>query len=683
MKKFWRFLSVALSATLVLGCTGVVNAAPEKSINAVNVNKDTTTGADVNDLLNMLNKEDADKEETVYVIAGANGEVKKIIVSELLKNKTDASVLNDSTTLSDITNVKSDAAYKLDGTSCVWDAAGEDIYYRGTTDKELPVLFDITFTLDGKTVTAEEIKGASGKVTMTFNYRNNCKDTVEIDGKEETIYVPFVMLSGMILNNENFKHVTVSSGKVITDGDKTIVLGLAMPGLKENLKLDDETIDIPSEVTITADVTDFSLATTLSVATNEIFSGLNINGTGDIDGLSEKLVLLEESTKKLVDGSSELYGYLNELLSKVKELKEAVKTLTGYSDQISSSVDKLYNEAVKPIGTKLEELNSGLAEISSNSEALRTGAKQVFESLLKSAKDQIAQAGLSALGVNTPNLTIDNYETELNKIIAQLSDTNVKAAVTTVAKTQITAAVEAASSQIEAAVTQTVRETYVKPQVLASLGISDYTSLSDAQKASVDAAIDAQMQTATVKATISTNVKNTKEQKIQENLNEQITTALAKAAAGRTALEAAKTSLNSYKTFYVGVIGYTQGTDQAASGSGILSQAYNENITANMAELNIKLKEFAAGMTSLNDKMPELESGVSQITEGAKTLSEGEAEYYETGIKGLLSKVGNIEPLITRLKATIDVSKEYQSYAGIAKDMTGNVKFIYRTEAIE
>ena len=176
------------------------------------------------------------KDETVYVLAGADGKVEKIIVSDWIKNALNSSSVSDKSELSDIENVKGDETYTVNGDNMkVWDAKGNDIYYRGNIQKELPVGITVSYKLDGKTVSASELAGKSGKVTIRFDYRNNQYRTVEIDGKEEKIYVPFVMLTGILLDNDVFYNVEVSNGKLVSDGDRSFAVGFALPGMQSNL----------------------------------------------------------------------------------------------------------------------------------------------------------------------------------------------------------------------------------------------------------------------------------------------------------------------------------------------------------------------------------------------------------------------------------------------------------------
>lgn len=254
MNKLGRKLTAAgLCAALCLTGAGAAFAKTTDAAEAAQPKKVQTVQAST--------QQEVCKDETVYVLAGADGSVQKIIVSDWIKNALESDTISDRSDLTDIENIKGDESYTLDENNmAVWDAQGNDIYYQGKIEKELPVNMTVSYKLDGKAISAEELAGKSGTVTIRFDYKNNQYEMVEIDGKREKIYVPFAMLTGMLLDSDTFRHVQVTNGKLLNDGDHTIVVGLAFPGLQENLSISRETLEIPSYVEITADVTDFELA---------------------------------------------------------------------------------------------------------------------------------------------------------------------------------------------------------------------------------------------------------------------------------------------------------------------------------------------------------------------------------------------------------------------------------------
>ena len=239
------------------------------------------------------------KVETVYVTADANGAVNDVIVSEWLKNAEAQAALSDKTELKNIVNVKGNEQFVDNGDGTVtWDAAGSDIYYQGTTDKELPVKMNITYTLDGKEISPEELAGKSGKVTIRFDYENTAKQTVDVDGKDIEVYTPFAMVSGMMLDADKFTNVEISNGKVISDGGNYIVMGVAVPGLKESLDISEDKWDklddadeikekLSNSFEITADTTDFELGMTITMASSDILSDFGVTELSDSDKIED------------------------------------------------------------------------------------------------------------------------------------------------------------------------------------------------------------------------------------------------------------------------------------------------------------------------------------------------------------------------------------------------------------
>ena len=361
---------------------------------------------------------DSTKDETVYVLAGADGSVQKIIVSDWIKNALGAASITDSTGLSDIENVKGNESYTISGNAKVWDAQGNDIYYRGNIEKELPVGMTVTYTLDGKKVSADEIAGKTGKVSIRFDYDNRQYEMVKIDGKEEKIYVPFAMLTGMLLDNEHFRNVEVTNGKIINDGDRTAVVGIALPGLQENLGISKDKLNIPDYVEITADASDFSFGMTVTFATNELFNNFNTSKFDSVDDLTGSIGELSDGMKQLLDGSSALYGGLTTLLDKSKELVSGINRLADGAKVLKDGAVSV-DDGAGQLKAGAAELAGGLNTLKGNNDTLNGGAKQVFETLLSTAETQIKAGGISV-----PTLTIDNYAQVLTGVINSLDETS-------------------------------------------------------------------------------------------------------------------------------------------------------------------------------------------------------------------------------------------------------------------
>lgn len=378
------------------------------------------------------------KDETVYVLAGADGGVEKVIVSDWLKNTAGSAALTGPSGLTGVENVKGDERSTLQDGAVVWDAQGKDIYCQGTADKDLPVEMKISYTLDGRAVTAGELAGKSGHVVIRFDYTNRQFQDVEIDGKTERICVPFTVLTGMVLDNEVFTNVEVSSGRVYSDGDRTVVAGIAFPGLQESLDLDREKLEIPGSVEVSADVTGFRLDETFTVAGSGLFSAMDtekLDGAGD---LSESLRELTDAMDQLKDGSGQLCDGLATLLDRSGELVDGVGQLANGAAQVKDGAGSLQDGAgsLSAGANSLKEgadtlqggaaqaaagaktLSGGLDALTAQNDTLNGGAQKVFETLLASAGSQ-----LKAAGAEVPALTAENYGKVLSGVAASLKGT--------------------------------------------------------------------------------------------------------------------------------------------------------------------------------------------------------------------------------------------------------------------
>lgn len=620
-RSFTKILAVVLCAALLLGGAATVGYAlngNEPSADATPAPVVTAAKSDV----------PVTQSQTVYIIAGANGAVDKIIVSDWIKNA-----------------LLEDGSYTMDDNAQVW-SEGDDLYAQRVVEEELPVTLSVSYQLDGQPIDPGDLAGRSGRVTIRFDYTNNQYEYVDIDGRREKIYVPFAMLTGMALDNDCFTNVSVSNGKVFNDGSRTAVVGIAFPGLQENLALDRDTLDIPDYVEISADVENFTLAMTMTLATNSVFREMDVDDLDSLDDLSDAADQLSSAMDQLMDGAGQLSDGLDALLDGAGQLSDGVS-----------------------------QLAAGLNALTANNAALTGGAKQVFDSLLAMANSQISAAGL-----DLPALTADNYSAVLDGVLSELDES----AVTAAARSQVEQAVRAQESAVRSAVTAAVEQEVtaqveaavranVENQVLAALGLDtdalaspqvqaavEQQMAGDAAKAAIAENITAQMASGEVQTLITGKTEEQIQLLIEENMasdevQAQITAGLAQADAGAAQLQSLKAQLDSYNTFYRGLITYTSGVADAAAGANMLDQA-----------------------------MPALLSGIHDLKDGTLQLSDGLAELNEQGIQKLADAVnGDLSSVLTRLRATADVSKQYRSFAGLYDDPDGEVAFVYKTDSIQ
>lgn len=632
-----------------------------------------------------------EKDETVYVIAGSDGSPEKIIVSEWLKNTEKASKLEDSSELKNIKNVKDNAKYVIDKDNMkVWTAEGKDVYYQGEIDKKLPVDISVSYTLDGKNVSAKELAGKSGRVTIKYSYKNNEARTVNVDGQSLTMYVPFSVVTGLVLDDKAFSNVEVTNGRVINDGKRNIVMGFALPGMKENLGDAANSLNLPETFEVTADVKNFSVETSISVVSSELFANVSSDKLSSLDGIKSQLDEFANSANKLADGSSQLYDGLGTLLEKAGEIKtgtlklyRGAVSLNDGAKQFVAGTDELYK------GTG--ELNEGLQALSSKSEQLNNGAAQIFDSLIAQANTELSARGLGAV-----SMTKDNYSSVLTSIIKNMDEGNVRAIATQKARQTVESQVHQNEAQIAAVVTEKIKE-QVLQNVLNASGISMTVEAYKNALASgtipasvaqqIDNAVAAQMSSEQVQSTIQAKVNAEINNQIEQAMNspavvQGIEEAVAKAKTGASSLAALKGQLDKYNQFYQGLRQYTEGVDKAAKGSKKINYGVGQ-LAEKSKELQAGAATLEAGIKALMAGGDKLVGGVSQLNDGAKTLSEGMNRFNKEGVQKIVELFnGRFGELSARLKAMSDMAKSYDNFAGKTEGTKSNVKFVYKTSSI-
>ncbi len=621
------------------------------------------------------------KEETVYVFADANGNVSQLLVYDWLKNTAYAEQLDDVSELSDIELVKGNAAMSTGEQSAVcWNAGGEDVYYRGASGKELPVSVKVTYRLEGKTVTPEELLGKSGHVQICYAFENHQKQTVTVDGEQLEVTVPFAMVTGLLLDNQCFRNITVSNGKLINDGDRTVVVGFALPGMQEGLELSEELLTLPEDIVLEADVTEFRLGNVLTFGTSSLFAGIDLSELdGDLSA-EDTVSKLTSAMSQLLDGSSQLYEGMQLLLEKSQELSQGVDALAAGADRLNSGKKEL-SDGVNALNQGIQELEHGLAKLEGNSAALNAGGKQVFESLLAMGNDAIAEAGLKA-----EPLTIKNYESVLTKLLAGLSDANLQKMAEQKALEEVTQQVNsqrdviaeqikaAAYQQVLAAVLQSQGMTVEQYEAAVAAGMVD-----EATQAAVAAAVSQQLEILTeqkVQELIETNMKS-------GAVQAQIQAGIAEAKKGVASLKELLQNLKAYDAFYQGLCAYTAGVGASEDGAGQLV-AGGRKLTAGMKSFSEGIQALADGLGSLKEGLGQFREGIEQLADGSMQLSDGLKQLHAEGLEPVLTLLEEDgQPLLLRLRATLQAAKDYQSFSGISDSMEGSVKFIYKLESIE
>lgn len=621
--------------------------------------------------------QDVYKEETVYVNADATGNSDEVTVSDWLKNSGSVSGnLTDESILKEIKNVKGDETFTENGDQLTWNTAGEDIYYQGTTDKELPVSVKLTYFLDGKEVKPDELKGKSGHLKIQVQYTNNEKKTVTVDGKEEEVYTPFVMMTGMILPNETFSNVTIDNGKVISDGSRNIVVGFGMPGLKDSLDLDEETtkeaedkgVTIPENFEMEADVTDFTMSSTFTVALTDLLDDMDMDNIIDVDSLKDSLNELEDAALELVsgsgtlaDGASTLADGVSSYTAGADELNAGIQKYLGSNGELNGSVTEYVNGVGKVVkgvkdytsGTnalangvtsyvvgeqkiaagaaQLSQLSKGLEQVQTAVDTLSKAADGKGEATddLVIAANQLAagtkqlQAVLGSEEVTALLTQVNGMVTTGNELISateSLSASLQTGIATPVAN--IAAALTGMETQLNAINTQlgTLQSDCETAVADVNAKITDYNTKVDAAQA---AANTSKTQIANAISALQAQLNATTD----ESVRDQISTAI-------TALQNAQTAAdglnNVQKASAITVSVPTFDLSAITSGAATLQtnlKTFKETAAAlqqQLPEMQKKLDAIAAAKDSLpSDSISQLTASVTQLNQGMQGLNTG------------------------------------------------------------
>lgn len=426
-----RVVAGVLTIALVGTGIGATAVFAEKNSTAVTAEADSTTDSskDADDIADKLmdsvslKDNDADKDESVYLISDANGNVNKTIVVDHLKNKDKKDTLEDASNLSDIENVKGKEKFTQSGDKLTWQAGGKDIYYQGTATAEPPVTQKVTYYLDGKEISPEDLAGKSGKVKIRFDYTNTTSYTETVNGEKQTVSVPFAAITGLVLG-DGFENIEVTNGKAEVSDSSSVVLGYALPGLKDSLGIKDGDLDgdvnIPEYMEMTADVKNFSMpaAMTFVVNASDYVSTDGID-TSDLDDMINDLKdastqlqdgskTLAEGTDTLSDGLSTLQSKLGTFASGVGTLQSGLKAYTDGVSTLSGGLNTLGN-STGALVSGADKLNSGAGQLASGSKTLKDG----IEKYTNGASE--LQAGINKLYNTLDAGLTDKQKAEIQK----------------------------------------------------------------------------------------------------------------------------------------------------------------------------------------------------------------------------------------------------------------------------
>lgn len=600
MKKSLRFASAALALTLAAGCAMPAFAAGKSSFS---------------------------KSETVYAVMNGDGSIKSTTVSEHLYSASGLANVTDKTTLTDIQNTESDAEFTQNGEELVWNTNDTDVYYKGNTDKALPIDVKVTYALDGQEAALEDIIGKSGHLTVTVNLKNNETDTVNVNGKDRTIVTPLITAVGVILGGDA-SNMTAEHGMIESAAKSSVAAFVTLPGVKDSLSglLPDEVNSIEDylqdTVTVEADVEDFTCPQVMvACATSTAALGTsNVFDLSSINDLTDGINQLNDAMSQLMDGASQLVDGTSQLAGGVLALLDGANTL---------------NNGAAALDDGLGQLTNGLDTLSANNAALNAGAQQVADGVLASANKTLKEGGLI-----DEDMTWSNYEAVIDNILT-MNDKTLAAGRKKMVRTIWEQAPSFKDSQLDLALYLSATKT--NHDLEAALKLMQN--------------FDASMLTGALEMVTNADAKNTAKAELKYQVEN---------SQDMADVRALKTSLSQIQFFVSSVNQYTAGVQTAADGAHSAKDGS---------------AQLAAGTKTLYDGVNTLNTGAGQLNDGAGQLNDGLNQFNEEGISKLTGALDQdqLHGLKTVLDEMTDRLNDYTSFAGAPDDAESSVKFVYKT----
>ena len=600
MKKSLRFASAALALTLAAGCAMPAFAAGKSSFS---------------------------KSETVYAVMNGDGSIKSTTVSEHLYSASGLANVTDKTTLTDIQNTESDAEFTQNGEELVWNTNDTDVYYKGNTDKALPIDVKVTYALDGQEAALEDIIGKSGHLTVTVNLKNNETDTVNVNGKDRTIVTPLITAVGVILGGDA-SNVTAEHGMIESAAKSSVAAFVTLPGVKDSLSglLPDEVDSIEDylqdTVTVEADVEDFTCPQVMvACATSTAALGTsNVFDLSSINDLTDGINQLNDAMSQLMDGASQLVDGTSQLAGGVLALLDGANTL---------------NNGAAALDDGLGQLTNGLDTLSANNAALNAGAQQVADGVLASANKTLKEGGLI-----DEDMTWSNYEAVIDNILT-MNEKTLAAGRRKIVRTVWEQAPSFKDSQLDLALYLSATKT--NHDLEAALKLMQN--------------FDASMLTGALEMVTNADAKNTAKAELKYQVEN---------SQDMADVRALKTSLSQIQFFVSSVNQYTAGVQTAADGAHSAKDGS---------------AQLAAGTKTLYDGVNTLNTGAGQLNDGAGRLNDGLNQFNEEGIYKLTGALDQdqLHGLKTVLDEMTDRLNDYTSFAGAPDDAESSVKFVYKT----
>ena len=636
------------------------------------------------------------KSETVYSNLDSNGKAYKTIVSTQLTNEDKLNEITDISNLLNIENTNGDETFKKEGNQVIWDSNGNNIYYKGESDKQLPVECKITYELNGEEISAEELKGKSGNVKIKINYTNNEKHIVSVNGKQVTMYTPFIIVAGTKIDNAKNKNIQITNGKIVDNGESTLAVGIAMPGMQENIGISKSKIDIPEEIEISMETEDFEMGNIIAVVA---VKGIDEDLTSDLNSMYSQISELSNASNKIVAGANQLKDGTTELVNGVDQLKEGTGTAYAGSKQIKNEVEEstknLKNDNTPAIDSKtLESIKAQAMQ----SATLTAEQKAAISSQAKEGATLTAEqkAAISEQAKEGATLTTEQkaaiseqakegatLTTEQKKVISAKAKEG--ATITKEQKEKIKAearkSVTFTEEQREAIIAQ-APATLTDEEKQLIVTIAQNTAYKTAEETALAVAQNIATQTAektaqTVAQSIATQTAEktalTVAQSTATQTAEKTAQTVAQSTATQTAEKTAQAVAQSTATQTAG----ETATQTATQVGNQAKQKFTNQVVSQMSTLGSALSELTNGLETIDNGVSALAVGTNKLDNGALQLASGVKTFNDQGISKINNLVnGDLRNFASRLEKINELANEYNNYAGIQDGTEGEVRFI-------
>ena len=620
----------------------------------------------------------ASKIETVYSNLDSNGKSYKTIVSTQLTNEDKVDKLVDFSSLINIENTNGDETFSKNGNEVVWDSNGNNIYYQGESDKELPVECKITYELNGEEISAEDLKGKSGNVKIKINYINNEKHTVSINGKQITMYTPFIIVAGTKIDNTKNKNIKITNGKTVDNGESTLAVGIAMPGMQENIGISKNKIEIPEEIEISMETENFEMENIIAVVA---VKGIDEDLTSDLNSMYSQVNELVNASNQLLEGANQIKDGTNELAVGANKLKSGTETAYNGSKQIKNEVEestrKLKNDNTPAIDSKtLEAIKAQAmqsATLTAEQKAAISSQAKAGATLTAEQKAAISEQAKEGATLTTEQKKVISAQAKEGATITEEQKEKIKAEARKSAEFT-EAQKEAIIAQVPATLTDEEKQLIVTIAQNTAYKTAEETALAVAQNIATQTA-EKTAQTVAQSIAIQTAEKTalTVAQSTATQTAEKTAQAVAQSTATQTAEKTAQAVAQSTATQTAG----ETATQTATQVGNQAKQKFTNQVVSQMNTLGEALGELTNGLENIDNGVSTLSLGANKLDNGALELATGVKTFNEQGISKINNLVnGDLKNLATRIEKMNELAKAYNNYAGIQDGMDGEVKFI-------